>query len=66
LNFARQIFAFTVGFYAIPLGEKIGFDWCWVVFAFIHLAFFVPMIGLMIWGEKWRKNIPHPDFDKDL
>jgi hypothetical protein len=55
-----------VGFYAIPLGMKIGFDWCWVVFAFIHLVFFVPMIGLMIWGEKWRKNIPLPDFDKDL
>lgn len=55
-----------MGFYDIPLGEKIGFDWYWVIFAFIHLAFFVPMIGLMIWAEKWKKKIPLPNFDKDL
>jgi len=66
LNFARQIFSFTVGFYAIPLGEKIGFDWCWVTFAFIHLFFFIPMMGLMIRGERWRKTLPLPNFEKDL
>jgi hypothetical protein len=66
LNFARQVFALTVGFYAIPLGDSIGFDWCWVTFAFIHLFFFLLMLTLMLWGEKWRKNPPLPDFDKDL
>jgi hypothetical protein len=55
-----------VGFYAIPLGEEIGFDWAWVIFAFINLFFFIPMIGLMIWGEKARKHLPLPDFDNDL
>jgi len=66
INFARQIFSFTVGFYAIPLGNKIGFDWAWVIFAFINLLFFIPMMGLMIWGERARKSIPLPDFDKDV
>jgi len=65
LNFARQIFSFTVGFYAILLGEKIGFDWCWFTFASVNL-FFIPIIGLMIWGERLRKYIQPPNFDDDL
>ena len=46
------------------LGEKIGFEWCWVIFGFINLLYFLPMLGLMKYGEKARRTIP-PNFDKD-
>ena len=50
----------------VPLGTDIGYDWAWVVYAVINLIFFVPMIVLMIWGEKIRKRMDPPNFDKDL
>ncbi|KAJ8516938.1 hypothetical protein ONZ45_g5803 [Pleurotus djamor] len=35
LIFFRQIFGLTLGFYSIPFGEKIGYQWSFTVFALI-------------------------------
>lgn len=66
LNFCRQIFGFCVGFYAVDLGERIGFQNAWIVFAFVNLAVSLPILILILKGEQWRKTLGVPDFHKDL
>ena len=44
----------------IPFGTKIGFDWAWLTFALITIVFFIPMVFLMKFGERWRRNLVDP------
>ncbi|KDR75544.1 hypothetical protein GALMADRAFT_248026 [Galerina marginata CBS 339.88] len=60
-NFFRQIFGLTLGFYSIPFGEKIGFEWSFAVFTAICLISFLPIVVLMYRGEKWRKYMGDTD-----
>ncbi|KAF8911596.1 major facilitator superfamily domain-containing protein [Gymnopilus junonius] len=53
-NFFRQIFGLTLGFYSIPFGDKIGFEWSFAVFALICVVTFLLIVALMYKGEKWR------------
>jgi hypothetical protein len=66
LNFGRSIFSFVIGFYAVPLGAKIGFQDAWIVFAMIDVFFFFRMIVLMWRGEKWRAALGPITFHADL
>ncbi|KAF8058742.1 MFS general substrate transporter [Lyophyllum atratum] len=59
-NFFRQIFGLTLGFYSIPFGEHIGFQWSFTVFTAICIATFLPIMALMFRGERWRKRIGEP------
>ncbi|PPR00070.1 hypothetical protein CVT24_008972 [Panaeolus cyanescens] len=54
VTFFRQIFGLTLGFYSIPFGEKVGFEWSFTVFALICIISFVPIFLLMAYGERWR------------
>lgn len=66
LNFARQLYSFSIGFYAVPFGEKIGVRDAWIVMAMITVAFFVPIVGLMGWGRAWRGRFKEVSWHKDL
>ncbi|KIW74639.1 hypothetical protein Z517_11409 [Fonsecaea pedrosoi CBS 271.37] len=66
LNFARQIFSFAMGFYAIPWAEESGVLNAWVAMAFIDVAFFLPLLLLFFRGEDWRMKLGEPKFHRDL
>ncbi|MCJ1393748.1 hypothetical protein MMC18_006624 [Xylographa bjoerkii] len=66
LNFARQTFSFTIGFYAIPFAEATTYGIAWGTFAIIHVAFFTGIITLLWKGQKWRQKLGEPSFDRDL
>ncbi|TFK45023.1 MFS general substrate transporter [Crucibulum laeve] len=59
-NFFRQLFGLTLGFYSIPFGEKIGFEWSFTVFAAICIITFLPIVVLMFNGERWRRTLGEP------
>ncbi|GLB37958.1 putative major facilitator superfamily protein [Lyophyllum shimeji] len=59
-NFFRQIFGLTLGFYSIPFGERVGFQWSFTVFTAICIATFLPIVALMLKGEQWRRRIGDP------
>ena len=53
---------------SIPLGDKIGFEFAWLIFAMINVAFLLPMFVLRIYGSKWR-SLPWqspPTFHNDI
>ncbi|MCJ1379825.1 hypothetical protein MMC17_002928 [Xylographa soralifera] len=66
LNFARQTFSFTIGFYAIPFAEATTYGIAWGTFAIIQAAFFTGLVALMWKGQKWRQKLGEPNFDRDL
>ncbi|KAL6719526.1 hypothetical protein ACLMJK_003767 [Lecanora helva] len=66
LNFSRQMFSFCVGFYAVQLGEKIGFQNAWIVFAFVNFAVSLPVLLLIVKGEQWRNMLGPVNFHSDL
>ncbi|KAL9616446.1 MAG: hypothetical protein Q9160_008698 [Pyrenula sp. 1 TL-2023] len=66
LNFGRQTFSFTLGFYMIPFGEKTTFGVAWSVMAIIDAFLFLGIVALMFRGQQWREKLGAPNFDKDL
>ncbi|KAK7707942.1 hypothetical protein SLS64_006764 [Diaporthe eres] len=56
INFTRHIFSALVSFYALPLAEDIGFQYAWLVFAFINIILLVPFFLLRIFGQRIRKS----------
>jgi len=55
-NLGRGL-SFTVGYYALPYADKVDFAWAWSTFGIIQFTFFIPIVALMIWGEKWRQQL---------
>ncbi|KAI0402498.1 MFS general substrate transporter [Xylaria palmicola] len=55
-NFFRHIFSGLVSFYAIPLAETIGFQYAWLVFAFINIALLLPLAVLRWKGAQIRES----------
>lgn len=54
-NFVRQMFGMTFAFYVVRMGNKIGFQWTFLIFAVCGgVLAFLPMIGLMLYGKRWR------------
>ena len=49
------MFAFNIGFYALPFGLSVGFDTSFSTLAAINLVLLLPLI-LLVWkGEKIRQ-----------
>ncbi|KAK4555640.1 hypothetical protein LTR86_007393 [Recurvomyces mirabilis] len=66
LNFGRQVFSFCIGFHGVQLGEEIGFQSAWGVFAAINIATGLPIAALMVWEEQWRARLGEPRNSRDL
>ncbi|KAL2272570.1 hypothetical protein FJTKL_06290 [Diaporthe vaccinii] len=68
LNLFRHIFSPFLSFYVIPLGEKIGFQFAWLIFALLTVVFILPMGVLRLYGERIRATSwqTPPTFHKDL
>ncbi|KAF2099946.1 MFS general substrate transporter [Rhizodiscina lignyota] len=66
INLFRQMFAFVIGFYALPFGEGDGYGVAWGTFAAINFLFWIPLMWL-IWRGKWIRDIQgEPDLHNDL
>ncbi|KXL42978.1 hypothetical protein M433DRAFT_58968 [Acidomyces richmondensis BFW] len=66
LNFGRQVFSFTLGFYMVPFAHASTWGVAWAVMAIIDASLFSG-IGLLMWrGQLWREKLGNPQFDRDL
>lgn len=55
--FARQAISCTVGFWTIPFGDKIGFQWTGLTYAMISIVMFIPVFMVMRYGDRmYRKQ----------
>ncbi|OAP59407.1 hypothetical protein AYL99_06705 [Fonsecaea erecta] len=60
-NFIRQEIGFTFAFYVVHLGNKIGYQWTFLMFALIGgILAFMPMLFVIFKGEQWRKRLGKP------
>jgi hypothetical protein len=66
INLFRQIFAFTIGFYALPFGESKGFGVAWGVFAAINFVTWLPLMILIWKGKEIREHQGEPNLHNDL
>jgi DMSO reductase anchor subunit len=60
------VFAFNVGFYALPFGEKVGFDASFATLAAINAVLLLPLIYMVFKGEKIREKQGLPKEHGDL
>ncbi|KAJ7505735.1 MFS general substrate transporter [Mycena galericulata] len=65
-NFGRQTVGMTVGFWAIPLGTKIGYQYMSIMLALIGLVTFIPVVFLMYKGKDIRARGGQPNFNRGL
>ncbi|KAJ6460438.1 MFS general substrate transporter [Mycena vulgaris] len=65
-NFGRQTVGMTVGFWAIPLGTKIGYHYMSITLALIGLVTFAPIVFLMYRGRNVREKMGQPNFNRGL
>ena len=63
LNFGRQTFSFTLGFYMLPFAAATTFGVAWAVMAIISAALFTGIIALMLRGRQWRESLGRPSFE---
>lgn len=66
LNFGRQVFSFTLGFYMIPFAEKTTFGIAWAVVAICGLLLYSGVVVLMFRGRRWREKLGAPSFHRNL
>ncbi|CAK5267759.1 unnamed protein product [Mycena citricolor] len=66
MNFGRQIIGMTTGFWAIPMGTKIGFQFMGVTLALVGLVSFLPVLFLMYHGKTIRDRMGAPSFNKSM
>ncbi|TKX19743.1 MFS transporter-like protein 147 [Elsinoe australis] len=66
LNFGRQVFSFTLGFYMTPFAEETTYGIAWAVMAIIGLALYAGFVALMFKGRQWREKLGEPSFDRDI
>ncbi|KAJ6600945.1 MFS general substrate transporter [Mycena vulgaris] len=66
LNFARQEMSFTVGFWSIRYGDKIGFQFSGITYACVSVFFFFPVLWIMFYGERLRARLGEPNFNKEI
>lgn len=65
MNLSRRL-SFCRSFFVLPFAEAVGYGDAWLTFAMILFASWLPNLGLMIWGEKWRKNVSDSLIYNDL
>lgn len=66
LNFGRQTFSFTLGFYMIPFAHKTTYGVAWSVMALIGLSLYSGIVLLMFKGQQWRERLAPPNFHRDI
>lgn len=60
-NFVRQEIGMTFAFYAIPMAEKIGYQFLFVFFACMgSILAFIPILVLMFKGREIRERFGKP------
>ncbi|KAJ9640663.1 hypothetical protein H2204_003292 [Knufia peltigerae] len=60
-NFIRQEIGMTFAFYVVRLGDEIGYQWTFLMFALIgSVLAFIPMLLVVLKGEVWRKKLGKP------
>ncbi|KAK5204663.1 hypothetical protein LTR99_006854 [Exophiala xenobiotica] len=60
-NFIRQEIGMTFAFYVVRLGDRIGYQWTFLMFALIGgVLAFIPMLFIIFRGEQWRKRLGKP------
>jgi hypothetical protein len=64
-NLSRGL-SFVIGFFALPFADKYGYLKAWSTFAAILFSFFLPIVALIIWGGRWRKQLGAPSFHRYL
>ena len=64
-NLGRGL-AFVVGYFAIPFADAAGYGWAWFTFGILIALSFIPIGLLMVYGERWRKRMGEPTFDRYL
>ncbi|PVH78809.1 MFS general substrate transporter [Cadophora sp. DSE1049] len=64
-NLSRGL-SFVVGYFALPFAGQVGYFWAWFTFAAVLFSFFLPIVALIIWGEKWRERLGAPSWNRDL
>ncbi|KAK0126714.1 hypothetical protein ONS95_008296 [Cadophora gregata] len=64
-NLSRGL-SFVVGYFALPFASEVGYFWAWFTFAGVLFVFFLPIAGLMVWGEGWRRRLGEPGWNRDL
>jgi hypothetical protein len=60
------VFAFNIGFYALPFGLSAGFDASFATLAAINLVLLVPLVVLIFKGEKIREWQGTPQDHTDI
>jgi hypothetical protein len=60
INLGRNLFSFNVSFYIRPFTEKVGYAWAYGIWAILAVVLFFPVIGLMVWGRRWRHELGTP------
>lgn len=66
LNFGRQVFSFTLGFYMIPFANATNYGTAWGVFAIIDFVLYGGVVALILRGQQWRAKLGEPDFHKEI
>ncbi|KAH8700821.1 major facilitator superfamily domain-containing protein [Talaromyces proteolyticus] len=56
INLFKSIFAFNVGFYALPFSNRNGYDVAFAVVAAINLSTILPLVFMLFKGEKIREK----------
>ncbi|KAK8203566.1 hypothetical protein M8818_005213 [Zalaria obscura] len=62
----RGVFAFNVGFYALPFGEGKGYNVAFPVLAMINAITILPLVWLWFNGERIRERQGSPRMHEDL
>jgi hypothetical protein len=60
VNMGRQLLSFYVTFYIHQYTDAVGYAWAYGIFAILSIIFFLPVVGLMVWGGKIRRKIGVP------
>ncbi|EXJ86634.1 hypothetical protein A1O3_03587 [Capronia epimyces CBS 606.96] len=60
-NFIRQGFGMTFAFYVVDLGNRMGYQWLFLMFAGVGgVLAFIPMLLIILYGQRWRKKLGKP------
>ncbi|KAF9893244.1 hypothetical protein FE257_011674 [Aspergillus nanangensis] len=55
INLIKSLFAFNIGFYALPTADTMGFTAGFSLFAGISAATVIPVVALIFYGESIRR-----------
>ncbi|KAJ5606678.1 hypothetical protein N7510_009459 [Penicillium lagena] len=66
INLFRFVYAFTIGFYALPFAERVGFGSAWGTLAAINFAAWLLLLILIFKGESIRSRQGEPTLHRDL